>query len=136
MESMVNSSFRSKPVFHFLPLVDPETPPISTLELFMTIATSSHYPCRFCEPAYDYQRWLLALLIFLTSFRLRFQYIGSIKNTYQMNFLFSLEIARTKPTWMSGRRWYDVYRIHLGVTIMKIFIFYYYFFFFESIFDF
>ena len=40
MESIVNSSFRSKSVFHFLPLVDPDTPPISTLELFMTIANN------------------------------------------------------------------------------------------------
>ena len=40
MESMVNFSFRSKPVFHFLPAVDPETLPISKLELFMTISNN------------------------------------------------------------------------------------------------
>ena len=35
---MVNVRFRSKPVFHSLPALDPETLPISKLELFMTIA--------------------------------------------------------------------------------------------------
>ena len=40
MESMVNSSFRYKPVFNFLPAVDPETLPISKLKLFMTIANN------------------------------------------------------------------------------------------------
>ena len=37
MESMVNLSFRSKTVFHSLPAVDPETLPISKMELFTTI---------------------------------------------------------------------------------------------------
>ena len=36
METMVNFSFRSKTVFHSLPEVDPETLPISKMELFMT----------------------------------------------------------------------------------------------------
>ena len=40
MESMVNFSFRSKPVFHFLPAVDPETLPISKLELFIKISNN------------------------------------------------------------------------------------------------
>ena len=40
MESMVNSSFRYKPVFNFLPAVDPEPLPISKLKLFMTIANN------------------------------------------------------------------------------------------------
>ena len=35
---MVNFSFRSKPEFHFLPAVDPETLPVSKLELFITIS--------------------------------------------------------------------------------------------------
>ena len=34
---MVNFSFRSKTVFHSLPAVDPETLPISKMELFGTI---------------------------------------------------------------------------------------------------
>ena len=34
---MVNFSFRSKTVFHSLPAVDPETLPISKMELFETI---------------------------------------------------------------------------------------------------
>ena len=38
MKSMVNFSFRSKPVFHSLPVVDPQTLSISQLELFITIA--------------------------------------------------------------------------------------------------
>ena len=37
MESMVNFSFSSNPVFHSLPAVDPETLPISKMELFVTI---------------------------------------------------------------------------------------------------
>ena len=37
MESIVNFSFRSKTVFHSLPAVDPQTLPISKMELFMTI---------------------------------------------------------------------------------------------------
>ena len=37
MESMVNFSFRSKTVFHSLSAVDPETLPISKMELFATI---------------------------------------------------------------------------------------------------
>ena len=37
MESMVKFSFRSKPVFHSLPVVDSESLPISKLELFMAI---------------------------------------------------------------------------------------------------
>ena len=37
MESMVNFSFRSKTVFHSLPAVDPETLPISKMELFTII---------------------------------------------------------------------------------------------------
>ena len=36
MESMVNLSFRYKTVFHSLPAVDPETMPISKIELFTT----------------------------------------------------------------------------------------------------
>ena len=40
MESMVNFSFRSKPVFHSLPAVDPETLLICNMELFMTIANN------------------------------------------------------------------------------------------------
>ena len=35
---MVNFSFRSEPVIHFLPVEDPETLQISKLELFLTIA--------------------------------------------------------------------------------------------------
>ena len=34
---MVNFSFRYKTVFHSLPAVDPETIPISKIELFTTI---------------------------------------------------------------------------------------------------
>ena len=37
MESMVNFSFRYKTVFHSLPAVDPETLPISKMELFTII---------------------------------------------------------------------------------------------------
>ena len=37
MESMVNFSFRSKTASHSLPAVDPETLPISKIELFMRI---------------------------------------------------------------------------------------------------
>ena len=37
MESMVNFSIRSNPVFDSLPAVDPETLPISKMEHFMTI---------------------------------------------------------------------------------------------------
>ena len=37
MESKINFSFRSKAVFHSLPAVDPETLPISKMELSMTI---------------------------------------------------------------------------------------------------
>ena len=40
MESMVNFSFRSKTVFHSLPAVDPETLPISKIEIFMTISNN------------------------------------------------------------------------------------------------
>ena len=35
---MVNFSFKSKPVFNFLPVMDSENLPISRMELFMTIA--------------------------------------------------------------------------------------------------
>ena len=37
MESIVNFSFRYKTVFHSLPAVDPETLPISKMELFTII---------------------------------------------------------------------------------------------------
>ena len=37
MESMVNFNFRSKTVFNSLPAADPETLPISKMELFATI---------------------------------------------------------------------------------------------------
>ena len=37
MESIVNFSFRYKTVFHSLPAVDPETIPISNIELFTKI---------------------------------------------------------------------------------------------------
>ena len=37
MENMVNFSFRYKTVFNSLPAVDPETIPISKIELFTTI---------------------------------------------------------------------------------------------------
>ena len=37
---MVNFSFTSKSVFHFLPSVDPETLAISKLELLMTISNN------------------------------------------------------------------------------------------------
>ena len=37
---MVNFSFRSKAVFHFLPAVNPETLLISKLELFITISNN------------------------------------------------------------------------------------------------
>ena len=37
MESIVNFSFRYETVFHSLPALDPETLPISKMELFMTI---------------------------------------------------------------------------------------------------
>ena len=37
MESMVNFSFRYKTVFHSLPAVDPETLPISKMELLTII---------------------------------------------------------------------------------------------------
>ena len=37
MESMVNFSFRSKTVFHSIPVVDPETLPKSKMELSATI---------------------------------------------------------------------------------------------------
>ena len=40
MESMVNFSFRSKPVFHSLPAVDLEMLLICNMELFMTIANN------------------------------------------------------------------------------------------------
>ena len=38
---MVNFSFRSKPAFHSLPALDPETLTVSKMEIFMTIANNS-----------------------------------------------------------------------------------------------
>ena len=83
MESMVNFSFRSKTVFHFLPAVDPETLPISKVEPFKTIGndfqpltTVVKISARFLNPHMATKD--LALLTFLTSFRLLFQRIGSI----------------------------------------------------------
>ena len=79
-ESMVNFSFRSKTAFHSLPAVDPETLPISKMEflwqLVTTLPTINYRRkglCRVPKPTYNYQRSLLALLTFLTSFRLLFQ---------------------------------------------------------------
>ena len=37
MESMVNFNFRSKAIFHTLPVVDPKILSISKIELFITI---------------------------------------------------------------------------------------------------
>ena len=42
IESMVNFSFRSKTASHSLAAVDPETLPISKIELFMTIGNDFH----------------------------------------------------------------------------------------------
>ena len=83
---MVNFSFKSKPVFNFLPVMDSENLPISRMELFMTIANKFQLLAivvKVSERAYDCQRWLLALLIFLTSFRLFFQHIGSILDGFK-----------------------------------------------------
>ena len=89
-----NFRFRSKPVFYSLTAVDPKTPPKSRLELFITIpntivlaiakriTSSINYCrkdlCRVSEPAFDYQKSLLALLTFWAHFRLLFQHTISI----------------------------------------------------------
>ena len=72
MESKVNFSFRYKAVFHSLPVVNPETIPISKIELFTTIGSDFQSLTIVVKiSAYNYQTWLLALLTFLASFKLQ-----------------------------------------------------------------
>ena len=80
---MINFTFLSKTVFHCLPAVDSQTLPISKMEIFMTIGNefqpltivakmiSAGFPNLYMTV--NYQRWLLTLLTFLTSFRLFFK---------------------------------------------------------------
>ena len=45
---------------------------------------------------------------------------GLIQNTYQIDFLFSLEIKRILLICLSDTTWYNMYRIHLGVEQSQI----------------
>ena len=97
MESMVNFNFRSKPAFHCPPLVDPQTLPISKLELFMAIANdlqSLTIIVKICAERSWTRIWQPKVIIttvdifdMFTSFGLLFQHIGSISG----------------PRWLGGQ---------------------------------
>ena len=112
MESMVNFSFRYKTVFHSLPAVDLETLPISKMELLPTICN-------------DFQSLTIVVKIsaeFLNPHMTTKDDYINISNRYWTDpkhvsdrlFVF-IRNKMIEPICLSGRTWYEMYRIPLGV---------------------
>ena len=114
----------SKPVFHSLSAVAPETQPMSKLELLLQSPTSSsHYllsqrALRSSSTCIWLPEMTISTVSIFDKFSLVFSTywidIGSIQNKYQIDLLFILETKRIDPICISDRTWYDTYWIHLG----------------------